>query len=398
MNILFLHVREPKNSLFIYIIAVLPGFTQGGNTMAYFRKRGEFWSYTVDVGRDPTTGKRKQKVVSGFKTKREAEKACAELVTEYERGNLVVSASKDTLGAFMADFMQNTVKNDVNANTYDGQLGLMNNHIIPKLGNTKLQKLTPMDIQKFYNQLLSEGLSPGTIHNIGNLLGKTLRVASEWGFAVKNVASLVRKPSYKQTKMNVWTQEEVERFLTDTKSCRFHPFYLIALTTGMRLGEILALDWDHINFKKNLIQVEQTVVYAGNDIYIKPSTKTDSSSRSVTIPDFVVNYLKRLKLEQLPNQLNLVIPGIKSPIVYNSTINKAYKQNLKLSTVTPIRIHDMRHTHATLLLQAGENIKVVSERLGHAKVTTTLNTYAHVLPNMQKSLAENLEKTFRLNL
>lgn len=370
-------------------------------TMAYFRKRGDTWSYTVDVGRD-SSGKRKQKTVSGFKTKREAEKACAELVTEYERGNLSVSATKETITEFIKDFMVNTVQNQVGKSTYVNQLSYMNNHIIPKIGHIKLQKLTPMDVQKFYKKLLDEGVSPGTIHNIGNLLGKTMRIASEWGFVTKNVVSVVKKPTYKQTKMSVWTKDEVERFLEDTRGQRLHPLYLIALTTGMRIGEICALSWDDVDFKSKLIHVNKTIVYADKEIYIKESTKT-GSARSITIPDFVVNYLKKLKLEQLPNRLNLVIPGVKSELIYNSTVTKAFQSDLKKTTVPKIRIHDMRHTHATMLLAPppaglGENIKVVSERLGHANVTTTLNTYAHVLPNMQKTLSEKLDKTFNINL
>lgn len=365
--------------------------------MAYFRKRGDSWSFTVDVGRD-SAGKRKQKTVSGFKTKKEAEKACAELVTEFERGNLVISASKDTVEAFITDFLENTIKNEVSRNTYISQRGYINNHIIPKLGKIKLQKLTPMDIQRFYNLLIEEGISPGTVHNIGNLLGKTLRVASEWGFITKNVASVVKKPTYKQPKMKAWTKEEMETFLDKTRNSRFHVFYLISLTTGMRIGEICALNWGDVDFKNKRITVTKTVVYADKQLYIKESPKTDGSNRTIDIPDFVVNYLKRYKLEQTPNRLNLIVPGIKHDLVYNSALSKVFNDDIKIAGVPKIRIHDMRHTHATLLLQMGENIKVVSERLGHATITTTLNTYAHVMPNMQKTLAENLEKSINLNL
>lgn len=373
----------------------------------YFRKRGckceegkkctcnSTWSFTVDLGRDPTTNKRIQKTVSGFKKKSEAEKACAELITEYERGNIVAVSSKDTLGAFIVDFLENTIKNEVEKNTYITQKGHINNHIVPKLGAIKLQKLTALDIQKFYNQLVDEGISPGTIHNIGNLLGKTLRVATEWGIITKNVAALVKKPTYKQPKLKTWTQEEVDQFLDSSRGSRLHAAYVIALTTGMRIGEICAINWDDIDFKNGMIAVNKTVVYADKSIYIKESTKT-GLARVVTIPAFVVSYLKKYKMGQIPNSLNLVVPGVKNEIIYNSAFCKTFQRDMETAGVPKIRIHGMRHTHATLLLQNGENVKVVSERLGHATVTTTLNTYAHVMPNMQRTLAENLEKSFKV--
>lgn len=363
----------------------------------YFRKRGGKWSFTLDIGRDPVTNKRKQKTASGFKTKKEAERACAEMITEIERGNISVSTTNDTLGLFIKDFLENTIKHEVSKNTFMSQRGYVHNHIIPKIGDIRLQKLTPKDVQRFYNTLMEEGVSPGTIHNIGNLLGKTLRIAAEWGFITKNVATVVKKPTYKQPKMKAWTQEEVDLFLEKTRDSRFHAAYVIALTTGMRFGEICALSWDDIDTKNNVIHVNKTVVYADKTIYIQESTKT-GLARNITIPKFVVSYLKKRKLEQLPNPLNLVVPGVKNNIVYNSAFNKTFLDDINGAGVPRIRVHDMRHTHASHLLQNGENIKVVSERLGHATVTTTLNTYAHVMPNMQKTLADNLEKSFKVKL
>jgi integrase len=363
----------------------------------YFRKRGVNWSFTVDVGTDPVTGKRKQISRSGFKTKKEAQVVCAELITDYEKGNIIPTNEKETVGTFIVNFLENTIKNEVSESTYRSQKGYTENHIIPFLGKIKLQKLTAIEIQKFYSHLIEQGLSPGTVHNIGNFLGKTLRIASEWGLINRNVAAVVKKPTYKQPKMKVWTQDEVDRFLDKTRTSRFHAAYVIALTTGMRFGEICALNWDDVDLKNRLIHVNKTVVYASKKIYIQESTKT-GLSRSIAIPEFVVNYLKKYKLEQQPNVLNLIIAGVKNEIVYNSAFSKTFQTDIKKADVPRIRIHDMRHTHASLLLQSGENIKVVSERLGHAKVTTTLNTYAHVLPNMQQTLADNLERSFKIKL
>ncbi|AXF39523.1 tyrosine-type recombinase/integrase [Paenibacillus larvae] len=359
----------------------------------YFRKRGEKWSFTLDIGKDVKTGKRKQKTVSGFKTKKEAEKACALLIAEIEKGNLAAVTNKITVEEFMLNFLDSTVKQSVATNTYTAQVAFPKNHILPHIGHIELNKLTPMDIQKLYVSLTKKGFSNGHIQNIGNLVTKTIRTATEWGYMSKDVAGLVKKPSYKKTKMTVWTLEESQRFLEATKNCRYHVIYLLALTTGMRKGEILGLQWDHVDFKNKNICVQQTIVYAGNKLYLK-RPKTAAAYRTISLPDFVVNYLRQYKLKQSQNSSNLVVTGSKHDLLYPSVLDKHLKHDFTLCDVPKIRFHDFRHTHATILLQMGENPKVVQERLGHANINVTLGTYSHVLPNMQKAVAEKLNSAF----
>lgn len=370
--------------------------------MAYFRKRGSTWSFTIDVGQDPTTGKRRQKTTSGFRTKKEAEKACAEIVTEIERGNVNLAQNKETVGGFMKEYLETTLRNEIERTTYEGKLAIMNNHIIPNIGHLKLQKVTPMDLQKLINDLQKKGLNPGTIRNIMRLVNQTFRTAAEWGFITRNVTMYAKKPNYKSKKHTVWSKAEWETFLESTSSSRYYPFYLIALNSGLRPGEILALSWDHIHFKQKYIRVERTVIYTKeNGIEIKESPKNDSSRRNVTIPEFVVSYLKKHKMEQSPNRLNLVVPGVKSDIIYNSGLNRAMKIDINQAKVPSITPHELRHTHATYLLAPkpfglGISVKAVSERLGHANTTVTMNTYAHVLENMQEAIADALEETTTL--
>jgi integrase len=356
------------------------------------------WSFSLDVGRDPVTNKRKQKTVSGFKTKKDAEKACAEMITEIERGNLILNVKSETVAEFMLSFLDTSVSQNVSPSTYSAQMSWAKNHIIPRIGNIKLVKLTPLHVQAFYKDMVDSGLSAGHISNIANLLSKTLRTASEWGFIAKNVASVVKRPSYKPKKMGIWSQEEFEYFLQFTKKSRYHVAYLLALTTGMRISEILALQWDSVDLKNNEIHVKQTVSYTkelGN--YIKSSPKTAASNRHFSIANFVVGYLKKYKLEQIPNELNLVMSSATNELLFAPVLNHTFRKDMKAANVPIIRFHDLRHTHATWLLMSGENVKVVSERLGHANITTTLNTYAHVLPNMQKAVAERMDKNISLN-
>lgn len=359
----------------------------------YIRKRGKKYSFTIDVGADPVTNKRRQKTVSGFPSPKEAEKAAAEMITELSRGNLI--ESKVTLKEFMSDFMDNQVKHAVAENTYFMQKGYADNHIYPVLGNVALKKITPMHIQKFYSQKIDEGLSAGMIQNLGVLLGKVFRAAQEWGMINKNVVQQVRKPTYRPKQMKVWTQEEVNKFLKETQDSRFHVVYLLALTTGMRKGEILGLQWKHIDFQNATISVQQTIVYANKKLYLK-EPKTAKSRRLITIPEFVVSYLRRYKIMMPPNELDTVAQGLRQPLAYPATLEKVYYQDLDRVDVPRIRFHDMRHTHATILLKLGLNPKVVQERLGHTNIATTLNTYSHVLPSMQKDTAEKLNEAFKM--
>jgi integrase len=373
-----------------------------------FRKRGckcegkckcdATWSFSLDVGRDPVTNKRKQKTASGFKTKKDAEKACAEMITEIERGNLILNVKSETVGEFLLSFLESSVSQNVAPSTYESQLAWAKKHIIPAIGDVKLQKLTPLHVQAFYKEMADKGLSAGHITNIANLLSKTLNTASEWGMVAKNVAAVVKRPSYKPKKMGVWSQEEFEYFLQYTKKSRYHVAYLLALTTGMRIGEILALQWDSVDLRDNEIHVKQTVAYTKQlGLYIKPSPKTISSNRHFSIAKFVAAYLKKYKLEQIPNKLNLVMPSATNDLLHATVLNHTFRKDMAAANVPKIRFHDLRHTHATWLLMNGENIKVVSERLGHSNITTTLNTYAHVLPNMQKAVADRLDRDISLN-
>lgn len=367
--------------------------------MAYFRKRGctcenkkkckcgAKWSFTMDAGVDPATGKRKQKTVSGFDSKPEAEKACAALVTDIERGQF--AENKDTLKQFILDFLENQVKQTVTESTYVMQSGYAKNHIIPFFGHMKLTQITPMHVQKFYAKKIEEGLTGGYISSLGIFLGKALKMAHQWGMVTKNVVSSVKKPVYRQVTMTVWSLEQMQHFINETQDSRFHVAYLLALTTGMRQGEILGLQWHNVDLAAGTISVQNTITIANKKIYLK-EPKTARSRRLITVPDSVITFLKKYKLRMPTNELNVVIPGIRNNLVYPQVLNNDFKKQIERLELPVIRFHDLRHTHATILLLLGENPKVIQERLGHDSISTTLDTYSHVLPSMQQAAAAKL--------
>ncbi|BAU29001.1 site-specific recombinase XerD [Aneurinibacillus soli] len=367
----------------------------------YFRKRGEKWSFTLDIGRDHETGKRKQKTMSGFKTKKEAEKACAELILKIENGSYQ-AYSKDSFAEFMKQFME-MQKQSVRATTLETQTFMLEKHLLPAFGPILLRDIKPHHIQKFYTDKLEAGLSGSYVHTIHCLLNKALRIAYEWGLIEKNVATLVKPPRKSSKEMKVWNIDQIQHFLEVTKECRFHLAYLLGIWTGMRRGEILGLRWQDVDIENGILSVRQTI-YRGAHKLIIQEPKTKGSRRTITFPTSVSTALRRHKLRQQEVKLrmgtrhqehDLVIAHDIGTPVDPSELTRWFKHWTKKAELPSIRFHDLRHTHATILMQLGENPKIISERLGHNNISITLDTYSHVLPNMQRDLANKLEATLQ---
>ncbi|SMO54268.1 site-specific integrase [Melghirimyces algeriensis] len=369
----------------------------------HFRKRGKTWYFTLDIGKDER-GKRKQKKVGGFKTKKEAEKACAELIAQIESEGYK-EPKKVTLEEFMVDYFENHVKHTIRRTTFYNQMSLVNKHILPKLGNLQLAKITPMILQRFYNEMIEQGYSASYIRGIHAIIGKTLKTATEWDYISKNVATLIKLPRVTRREINIWSMEEATRFLSLVKDRSTFIAYALAIYTGMRKGEILALRWQDCDLDKGQISVRQTLYHTkGGLIFQEP--KTRGSRRTISISDYLIKCLKKHKRKQNHIKLQLgsgyqdhglIVCHTHGTPIHPQDINRDLKRAIKKHNFRPISFHDLRHTHATMLLQLGENPKVVSERLGHSSVTITLDTYSHVLPDMQKSLAEKFDLAMKKN-
>ncbi|MCH5586283.1 site-specific integrase [Shimazuella sp. AN120528] len=341
--------------------------------------------------------------MGGFKTKKEAELACAELITQIEK-NEYIEPSKLTFGEFLKDFMENHVRLTIRQSTYESQISVINKHIYPGLGHLELQKITPMIIQKFYSNKLREGLSASYIRIMHAIISKTLKTATEWELISKNVSTLLKPPRVENNDVEVWTMTEITQFLSLTKNRKFYIAYALAIFTGMRKGEILGLRWRDCDLDKGQIRIRQTL-YKVKGALTFQEPKTRKSKRSISISETVISILKKhraaqnelkLKLGNAYRDHDLVVANYNGNPVDLGDINRDLKYVISKYNLPKIKFHGLRHTHATLLLQLGENPKVVSERLGHAEVGITLNTYSHVLPDMQKSLADNFENAIQI--
>lgn len=376
----------------------MASYRQRGCTCKPEKKRctcGATWEFRISVT-DPATGKRIQPGDSGFATKAEAKLAAAELKLKYQNGLLSAEAKDETVGSFVRKFIENVLSTKIEETSYDLRIKLFNSHIVPNLGKLKIKTLTPMQVQNFINILIDEGNSAGHVVNVVNLLGQAMKTAVQWGYIVRNPVSFVSKPKLKQSKITVWSKEQFQHFLNNTKESKCYAFYLIGLSTGMRPGEILGLDWTRVDFERKIIRVERTLARTKEKgLFIKETPKNNSSRRTIPIPDNLVKYLKKYKLAQKPNKYNLVFPGFRTDLCYVAVVNEKLQHDIKRCNLPHITPHDLRHTHATFLLSPepfglGQNVKIVSERLGHSKTSTTLNTYAHVLPTMQEHVSDLL--------
>jgi integrase len=360
------------------------------------KKEGNNWYYVFYLDKDET-GKRKQKKKRGFKTKKEAQNALAEAINAVNKGSYI-----EPVNIRYGDYLEQwflTKKNSLGTQTAKVYQTYLKSRIIPSLGHSNLAKLSALQIQSYINKLNDEGLSSSTIKKIYEIIRNSLEHAVDFEFVPKNVASKVKLPKLVKSQMMVWNQSEVNTFLKEAKEDPMYIVFLIALTTGMRQGEILGLRWQDIDFSNGIINIRQTLSHDGKSII--SGAKTQSSIRRLNLSESSLTEIRARKLIVSKEKLSM------GPIYQNfdlvactqhgtplnpANVRRTFKRLVKKAVVPEIRFHDLRHTHATMLLSNGVNIKVISERLGHSNIKVTLDTYSHVLPTMQAEVARMLDE------
>jgi integrase len=278
---------------------------------------------------------------------------------------------------------------------------------VPRLGALRLRVLDPGHVNKMYRELgqarggrRGESLAPATRRHIHTTLRRALRDAVKWGLVSRNAAALADPPRVDRHNrtMNVWTREQIRTFLNHVADDRLFAMWRVFATTGMRRGEVCGLQWKHIDFERSLLTVRQARVNVGYKVQLG-TTKT-GASRVIPVGLNTVAALKAWRDRQADEFLELEIA--QSPDHYLFTdkageplhpdrVTKLFDQAVKAAGLPRIRLHDVRHSYATIGLLNGIHPKVMAERLGHADVMITLQTYSHVLKGMQESAAELLE-------
>ncbi|MDR4998974.1 site-specific integrase [Brevibacillus parabrevis] len=364
------------------------------------KKDGKTWYFVLTYGKK-ADGKQKQYKRRGFKTKQEAQKAYNELIHSLENGTYI-EPSKMLYKDYMLDHWLKDKQTRVKKQTLRTYRWLVEMHILNDLGNIELTKLSPMIIQGLYNRLTEEKiLSDENIQKVHTIINDSLRKAERWDLIPKNPAARVDRPKAVKKEITVWTVEEVKRFLKHADGySRYSIAFLLALSTGARQGEVLGLRFKDVDFDNGCIRITQTLSNDGKEIL--PYTKTKSGARTIDLPEETIIHLRKHK-ELITKEkqavganaycdLDLVVCTEIGTPTNKSNLRRIFNSIIKKANVPKIRFHDLRHTHATLLLLQGVNPKIVSERLGHADVRLTLDTYSHLLPSMQKETARNFGK------
>ncbi|MBT2284259.1 site-specific integrase [Paenibacillus polymyxa] len=347
------------------------------------RKNGTY-AYTIEMGKHPETGRRRQKMKSGFASRKEAEAALAQALAEVGRGSYITE-TKETVQDYFIKYLD-LKRPQLRPGTVKTYKWLINYHIIPKLGQIPLAKLVPHHLVSMYEKLRIEaGLSPQSINHVHKVLHDGLATAVRHEVLTRNVAALVKPPKIPKTKTTVWTSEQLTQFLHYTEPYRYHMIILLAATCGLRRGEAIALRWEDVDLKARTLTVKQSYT-RGEKGHIFQEPKTAAGIRTMAIPDVTMTALKKQKVMQAEDKLasgpKYNDHGLISQTKHGLPISPYYFEArwldlLRRSGLPKIRFHDLRHTHASLLLKQNVHPKIVSERMGHSSVGITLDRYSH---------------------
>lgn len=377
------------------------------------QKKGKKWYAVVYDGVNPATGEYRRRWVQAGTRRGDAEKLLAELVKRAHRGETVVS-EKLTLGKYLTERWLPVQEARLRKSTHDSYRRNIELHVIPALGRCQLDQLTPEDIDVFYAALLkggrkkrpgekgpAKGLAPKSVHNIHVMLNKALGDAARKGTVVRNVVALADAPSLqarKRPEIRAWDIDQLVRFLDVIAPHRMAPAFNFAAHTGMRRGEVLGVRWRDLDLDGCRVSVRQALVSVAYEISIS-DVKTGTSRRTIDIDADLVQVLKdwhKTRTEErdgvAPIKDDLVFVKADGTSMHPDIFSQLFDRTVARIDVPAISLHDLRHTHATLLLKAGVHVKVVSERLGHANVAFTMNVYQHVLPGMQAEAADTFSR------
>jgi integrase len=360
----------------------------------------------IDLGKDSVTGKRVQKTYAFRGGKREAQRELNRLLSEAQAGK-AAPPGRTSLGAYLTSWID--AKSDIGAKTKERYAEIITTHLIPNLGHVPLTKISTHDIEGFYRKAQTEGrrdgkggLSAQTVLHFHRLLHKALADAVKRRKLTQNPCDYVQAPSPEDTDLRVLDEEGTLRLLEEAKGTRLYFPCLIAALTGMRLGEILALKWTDVDLEAGILVVRQSQQETREGLNYKcPKNKRTRTNR---IPSLLVEGLRELRQEQEARKemlgdgyqdRGLIVCQENGEAWKNAVLSKAF-EHLALKAGCPeVRFHDLRHGLASQLLKQGHAAHVVSGILGHARVSTTMNIYSHVLNGQAEAAATGLDAAFR---
>lgn len=373
------------------------------------------WLIRVYVGRD-ADNKRKysSKVVTG--TISQAQQARTQMLREIDTDTFV-EPSKLTVTDFLNQWLEtkrlasvNSAKEGISTRTHIDYRQKLS-YVFKKLGHKRLDKVSTLDIQALYNELTQSGLSASTVRGVHRVLKQAFARAEHWRLIVRNPTDHVERAKVVREEMQVHSEEQVGLFLETAKDSPDFALWSLAYSTGMRPQELFALKWNDVQVSTTrikqdgkfvertgtVLRLQRALKHVGEGRYMVLEMKTNRSRRSIPIPDDTARLLNTHRRAQAEQMLAAGPKCARNDFVFSNAVGsfldltktrKAFHAQCRAAKVPEIRLYDIRHTHATLLLAAGVNLKVVSERLGHASIALTADTYSHVLAGMQQEASD----------
>jgi len=362
------------------------------------RSRGS-WTVIVDLGRDPATGKRRQIWRSVKGSKREAKALLVELLHQKSTG-LDAPSGKLTVAEFLQQWLKAYALPNTAPRTYLRYEQHVRVHLVPALGSIPISKLRPLHIQDAYQRIRDKGLAAKTVLQCHRVLRKALQHALKWQLLARNPADAVESPRPERYEVPVLSPQKVRGVVAAAERTRYGALVNTAVMTGLRLGELLGLRWQDLDLDASVLRVRQTCQWIPRQGFIFGQPKSFRSARPVALSVATVERLRLHRLQQIEERLaaglaysdeGLVFTSTAAQPVHPSTLRGAWRRLAKEAGLSRLRFHDLRHAHASLLLQQGVHPKIVSERLGHSGVNITLDTYSHVLPGLQAEAVARLD-------
>lgn len=361
-------------------------------------KDGELrYQITVDGGRDPLTGKRNRVFRNVKGSKRDANAVMHRLIAEMEQGKVVKKSNK-SVAEWMEEWLSLYLPN-IEETTRVGYKTKIKCYIIPAIGHIQIGSLRAEHVQKMVNDMMARNLSPKNIRDAYNNINAAMKKAVVLRYIAYNPCEGVVLPKLKKYRAQVYDQKLIHQLLDMTRGTDLYLPVFLCVTVGLRRGEMLALRWDDIDFYNKLLKVRHNMV-RGEKGYIIKAPKSEAGIRDIAIGDEVLEELRLARSQYLSDafsygpgfqNLGFVVRQADGSPYKPDSMTQKWERFLEESGLPKIRLHDLRHSNATALIQAGVNPRVVQQRLGHSDVSITLNTYTHVLPEMDAAAAEKID-------
>ncbi|WP_105618650.1 site-specific integrase [Vallitalea okinawensis] len=366
------------------------------------------WQLTIEIGVDPVTGKR-QRIFETIKggTKKEAERRMRKIITDIEQ-NEYIAPQNITVEAFMIDWLETYKIPYISPKTVEQYKGQVYKYIIPLLGKKKLQSLKTIEVQKFYNEIhkaspiSGKPLSAATVRKIHLNLKAALNKAVDLELIKKNPAKTAVLPKAKRFKPHIYEGEETRQLLEAVRGTDLEVPINLLVGLGLRRGELLGLRWKDVDFDNKRVHIRQNLIQLQNTKLHFKEPKTESSIREIALSNTLVKLLRQQYVKICENKLrfgeeykdhDLVICKENGEPMNPNSFSQKFRRKLKREGLRHIRVHDLRHTNATLMLDAGISPKVAQERLGHASIATTMDIYSHVTSSLEQEAAKKLEES-----